>query len=721
MQKLKKCCTLNWRAPVGLALAFLLCSLIVGCGSTGVSTPGSGGSGGTLTANQITVQFGNIPVNATVPPQVLTFTNPLSSAKPVTISQVQFGGTNATSFSLAQTPTLPLVVNPGQSVSATIQVSAASAGALTATLTVTSDATPSTLVINLGATGVTPVSGQAPISISGTVTPITQATGATVNVSGPSGIPTPLPVTVDSNGNYTLFVFANGTYTVTPTDTGIFFNPLSQPVTVAGTSQPNINFAASTNAPSPSVSSLSPSSLPAGSAGQALTVNGSNFLSTVTATYNGVAHTVTFVSNSQVTIQLGAADLATPGAFPVIVTNPAPGGGASNSVNFTVANPTPAVSSLSPSSAIAGSPATTLTVSGSGFVSNSAVTYNGVAHAATFANSGQLTIQLSTTDLATAGTFQVIVTNPAPGGGSSGAVNFTVTASQVSITPSSFTFANVPIGTTSAPQTGTLSATGGSVPVTADTLTGAGFGLSGITFPVTIPAGQSVSFSVTFTPSSTGTTTGSVAFANNGTNLALPATLSGTGAGLTLSPANLTFPSPVPDGTSSAQSTAGTLTAVGTNVTINSAPITQSGGGGSAFSVSGLPAFPFTINAGSSQTFNVTFAPAAGSPGLASGTITFMTGANNVAQTVSGTGARNVLLTWGASSTSGVTYNVYRCSGTCTSALTNFNQIATGIGALTYTDADAALVSGQTYVYAVTAVAAGAESTPAVSNGATVP
>jgi uncharacterized repeat protein (TIGR03803 family) len=79
-----------------------------------------------------------------------------------------------------------------------------------------------------------------------------------------------------------------------------------------------------------------PASLPVGSAPQALTINGTGFLASSTATYNGIAHTTTYVSTSQITISLTTADLATVGSFPVVVSNPAPGGGASGPVNFTV-------------------------------------------------------------------------------------------------------------------------------------------------------------------------------------------------------------------------------------------------------------------------------------------------------------------------------------------------------------------------------------------------
>lgn len=88
----------------------------------------------------------------------------------------------------------------------------------------------------------------------------------------------------------------------------------------------------------PDISSLSPSSIIAGVQSQVLAINGSGFLSNSTATYNGIGHTVTFVSSTQLTISLDASDLAAAGAYPVVVTNPAPGGGPSNAAHFIVAH-----------------------------------------------------------------------------------------------------------------------------------------------------------------------------------------------------------------------------------------------------------------------------------------------------------------------------------------------------------------------------------------------
>jgi hypothetical protein len=89
-------------------------------------------------------------------------------------------------------------------------------------------------------------------------------------------------------------------------------------------------------------------------------------------------------------------------------------------------NPVPSISSLSPTQQAAGSQSQTLTIAGSGFISGSTVTYNNVAHAATYSSASQLTISLTAADIAATGSFPVVVTNPTPGGGASSAVNFNV-------------------------------------------------------------------------------------------------------------------------------------------------------------------------------------------------------------------------------------------------------------------------------------------------------
>lgn len=182
--------------------------------------------------------------------------------------------------------------------------------------------------------------------------------------------------------------------------------------------------------PVPAISQLSPSSLLAGATAQELTISGTGFISSSGVTFNGTSHPTTFVSTTQLTISLSGSDLETAGSFPVVVVNPVPGGGASSAVYFSVDNPAPSISSLSPNTLMAGAAAQTLTINGAGFVSDSSVTFNGIAHAATFVNASQLSISLSSSDLLNPGSYPVIVTNPTPGGGVSPTMSFLVTSTQ---------------------------------------------------------------------------------------------------------------------------------------------------------------------------------------------------------------------------------------------------------------------------------------------------
>lgn len=188
---------------------------------------------------------------------------------------------------------------------------------------------------------------------------------------------------------------------------------------------------ATSDNPVPTAGSLSPASATAGGAAFTLTVTGTNFVSGSVVRWNGADRTTTFVSSTQLTVAITAADIAQGGSASVTVFNPAPGGGTSGTLAFSIiasANPVPTLSSLSPSSAIAGAVAFTLTVDGTNFVAGSKVRWNGSDRTTTFVNSTRLTAAVSASDVAQAGTANVTVFNPTPGGGTSSALVFTVNA-----------------------------------------------------------------------------------------------------------------------------------------------------------------------------------------------------------------------------------------------------------------------------------------------------
>jgi len=180
------------------------------------------------------------------------------------------------------------------------------------------------------------------------------------------------------------------------------------------------------NNPAPTITSLNPASATAGGAAFTLTINGSNFVSASTVKWNGSARSTAFISGTQVTVAITAADIATAGTATVTVFNPTPGGGTSNAQSFTINNPAPSITSLSPASATAGGAAFTLSVTGTNFLGTSTVQWNGSTRTTTFVSSTQLTAAIPASDIATAGTAQVKVFNPAPGGGLSNSLSFQI-------------------------------------------------------------------------------------------------------------------------------------------------------------------------------------------------------------------------------------------------------------------------------------------------------
>jgi len=102
------------------------------------------------------------------------------------------------------------------------------------------------------------------------------------------------------------------------------------------------------------------------------------------------------------------------------------------------------------------------------------------------------------------------------------------TAGQLAIAPASISFGNVAVGNNSQKQ-GSLTAGGSDIKVTSAAWNGQGYSLSGITFPTTVPAGQSVPFTVTFAPQAPGSTPGSVVFDSDATNSPSTETMTGNG------------------------------------------------------------------------------------------------------------------------------------------------------------------------------------------------
>lgn len=186
--------------------------------------------------------------------------------------------------------------------------------------------------------------------------------------------------------------------------------------------------------PSATIQQIAPSGATVGASGFTLTVNGSGFVAGSTVAFNGTALATSFLAAGKLTAAVPASSLTAAGDFPVVVNNPPPGGGISTPVVFRVQYPTPTTQSLSPSSAAAGASPTDVTVSGVGFYLTSQVTFDNAPAATTYVDATHVKATLTAAQLADGGTIAVRVVNPAPGGGSSAALSFTVTNPGPSIT-----------------------------------------------------------------------------------------------------------------------------------------------------------------------------------------------------------------------------------------------------------------------------------------------
>jgi hypothetical protein len=190
-----------------------------------------------------------------------------------------------------------------------------------------------------------------------------------------------------------------------------------------GASSKAVKFSVEDPNPAPVLSSIDPAEAPSSVQNVPIQVTGSSFVHGATVYLGTLALQTSFVSSTELQAQIVGASPAS--AF-VTVVNPAPGGGTSQGLLFQFVNPAPVISAVSPTSAVAGT-SVNLTVDGTGFIQGSWVEWNGQRLNTSPYSSTQLSVSVPST-LVTAGTIQVTVSSPPPGGGRSNAMPFTVTA-----------------------------------------------------------------------------------------------------------------------------------------------------------------------------------------------------------------------------------------------------------------------------------------------------
>ncbi len=198
---------------------------------------------------------------------------------------------------------------------------------------------------------------------------------------------------------------------------------------------------------------------------------------------------------------------------------------------------------------------------------------------------------------------------------------------QLAVSPTSLVLGKVKIGA-SQTQSATLINSGtADLTVRQATVTGRGFRMSGLSFPLTLKAGQRKSFAVTFTAQSAGSVSGNIVVTADDSvpPVSVPVSADATASGiLASSPTVLSFGS-VDLG--QGKTLSGALTnSGGTSVTVSQANVS-----GAGFTVGGL-GLPVTLTPGQSANFSVTFKPQ--STAAVSGGLSFASDAANATLTI---------------------------------------------------------------------------------------
>jgi hypothetical protein len=564
-----------------------------------VELTGTGtGENAALVATPGTVSFGNVTVGSNAS-QTVTLTN--SGASAIAISQ---GAASGTGFSISGLN--PMTLNAGQTTTFAAAFAPTTTGSATGSVTITSNASNSTLTVALVGVGTQPHLSANPTAVSfGSL-----AVGNSAVSFGSLAV-----------GNSSLI-------SVTLTNTG------SGSVAISSGSASGAGF---------SITGLSPATL---SAGQSTSFS-VKFSPTAAGAATGNVSIVSNAPGSPLAIPVsGTATQSQPG-LTINPTNVPFGNiavGSNSSQNVTLTNSGNAVVNI-----------TGATASGSGFGLSGlgAQSINpgaSVTFAATFAptTSGNAT-------------GSILISSNAPNSPATITLSGAGIQGQLIANPSAASFGTVTTGSSSS-QTITLSNTGSAaVSISQANVTGTGFSMSGMTgMPITINAGATKTFNVVFAPTASGSATGMVQVVSNAPNSPISIALSGTSQAstqlLSANPSSFNFNS-VNDGSSATLNV--TLTNTG-NANVMISGTTATGAGFSATGVNGT-----TLAPNQTATVVITFAPT--SAGAVSGNVAVNSNASNSPTIIlAGTGVQQqtshtVAVTWTASDSTGVVgYNIYR-------------------------------------------------------------
>jgi hypothetical protein len=179
--------------------------------------------------------------------------------------------------------------------------------------------------------------------------------------------------------------------------------------------------------PVPSLVTISPTTAVQGSPDMVVTLSGADIAPNAIVLWDGVPLPSTYLSPTQIAASIPTLDLATDGSHQVSITNPAPGGGTSAPVTFTVTpgpvNPVPTLVAIQPAQLVTSSIDTQITVTGSSFIASSSVLVGSQPIATTEVSASQLSAVVPAAFLSGTGALPIAVLNPPPGGGVSSVIS----------------------------------------------------------------------------------------------------------------------------------------------------------------------------------------------------------------------------------------------------------------------------------------------------------
>ncbi|MEW5979674.1 MAG: choice-of-anchor D domain-containing protein [Acidobacteriota bacterium] len=284
---------------------------------------------------------------------------------------------------------------------------------------------------------------------------ITNLSPNTANAGGPGFILTVDGSNLEFMGSSTVNWNGSPRSTTVVSSTRVTAAILATDLRFSGVQLVTVTNALGTSAPArfsvlPSISSFNPPSAIAGDPAFSLSIFGAGFIGDGgdDVTWNGASRPTTYISDTQLSVDISASDIAVAGTVSIAVTNifekltSVP-------VSYSINNPFPSLTGLSPSSTLVGNPGFTLGVTGSSFVPGAVVRWNGSNRPTTVVSTTHLDAAIPASDLTSPGNVQVTVQNPAPGGGISSPITFTISPPQLSVSPTLVDFGEVLIGTTS--------------------------------------------------------------------------------------------------------------------------------------------------------------------------------------------------------------------------------------------------------------------------------